>query len=88
MIPALKAVMFDDGKEGEGGGWPPPGSGGRVTHFGEVHDEPRELGTGLLPPAGDDCQSLEWNWGMEGWPEGVVWGLPGPSDRDERRSGE
>jgi len=67
--------MLDDGKEGEGGGLPPAGSGGRITHFREVPDEQRGLGTGLVPPGGEDRQSLEWNQGVKGLPGGgVVWG--------------
>jgi len=36
--------MLDDGKEGGGGGLPPTGQGGRVTHFQDVADELRWLG--------------------------------------------
>jgi len=43
---------------------------------------------GLVPPGGEDRQSLEWNWGVEGLREGVVWGSRGPSDWDPPRSGE
>ena len=65
--------MLDDGQEGEGGGLPPAGSGGRVNHFLNVPDELRGLGTGLVPPGGEDRPSLGWNCGAEGVPEGVVW---------------
>jgi len=72
--------MLDDRKEGEGGGLSPAVLGGRVTHFRDVPDEVSGLETGLVPPGGEDRQSLEWNRDMEGQPKGVVWGLQGPSD--------
>ena len=74
-IPALKAVMLDDRKEGEGGGLPPAGLEGRVTQFRSVPDEMRGLGSGLVPAGGEDRPSLEWNRGVEGLPEAVVRGL-------------
>jgi len=67
--------MLDEGKEGEGGGLPPAGFWGRVTHFWDVPDELRVLGSGFVLPGGEDCQSLEWNRGVEGLLDGVVWGL-------------
>jgi len=74
--------MLYDRKEGKGGDLPPAGFWGRVTHFRDVPDELRGLGMGLVPPGGEDHQSLEWNRGVEGLPEGVVWVLRGPSDWD------
>jgi len=79
--------MLDDGKEGKGGGLP-SGLGVRLTHFRDIPDEPRGVGTGLVPTGGEDRESREWNWGLEGLPEGVVWGLRGPSDWDPPRSEE
>jgi len=80
--------MLNHRKEGESGGWPPGGLGGRVTPFRDAPDELRELGTGLVPEGREDCQSLEWNRGVEGLPEGVVWGLRGLSLWDLPGSGE
>jgi len=80
--------MLDDGEEGEGGGLPPAGVGRRDTHFRDVLDGVRGLGTGLAPPGGEDRRSLEWNRGVQGLPAGVVWGLQGPSDWDQPRPGE
>jgi len=79
--------MLDDGKEGKGGGLPPVVFWGRVTHFQDVPDELKGLGTGLVPPGGENRQSLEWNRGVEGLPQGVVWGLQGPCYWDPPCSG-
>jgi len=53
--------MLYDEKKGKGGGLPPAGLGGRVTHFRYVPDKLRRLGTGLVPLGGEDRQSLKWN---------------------------
>ena len=58
-IPASKAVMLDDGEEGEGGGRPPAGLGGAVIYSRDAPDELRGLGTGLVPPGEEDHESLE-----------------------------
>ena len=73
-ILASKAVVLNDGKKGEGGGRPPTGRGGRVTHFWDVLDELKGLGTGLAPPGGEGHQSLGCNRGTWALPGGVVWG--------------
>jgi len=80
--------MLDDGKEGKGGGLPLVGFWGRVTHFRDIPDELRRLRPGLVPPGREDHQSLEWNWGVEGLPEGVVGGVRGPFDWDPPCSGQ
>jgi len=80
--------MLDDGKEGEGGGLPPDGLGGQVTHFWDVPNKLRGLETGLGPAEGEDRQSQEWSRGAEGVPEGAVWGSRAPSDWDPPPSGE
>jgi len=46
--------MLNDGKEEVRGGLRPAGSGERVTHFWDAANELRELGTGLVPPGGED----------------------------------
>jgi len=67
--------MLYDGKEAKGGGQPPSGFCGRVTHYRDVPYELRGLGTGLVPPGGEAHQSLEWNRGVPGLLEGVVLGV-------------
>jgi len=80
--------MLYDREEGKGGGLHAAGFWGRVTHSRGVPDELRGLGTGLVPPGGENRQSLESNQSVVGLPEGVVWGLRGPSDWDPPRTGE
>jgi len=80
--------MVNDGKGGEGGGQPPAGLGGQITHFRDVSDDQRGRGMGLIPPGGEDRQSLEWNRGVEDLPEGVVRELRGPAEWDPPRPGE
>jgi len=74
--------MLNDRKEGDRGGQPPAGSEGRVTHFWDLPDGLRGLGMGLVPPGGEDRQSLMWNRSVERLPEGVLSGLRGPSGWD------
>jgi len=42
----------------------------------------------MVPPGGAYLQRLGENWATEALPEGVVWGLSGPSDWDAACPGE
>jgi len=57
-IPAPKAVRLNDRKEGKLVGQPPVRLEGRVTHFRDVWDDQRVLGTGLVSPGGEDPKAL------------------------------